>query len=62
MKKSAEGVDNPTSRHPHTYSKQHWCDGLELGDGGVTVEGMCVITVHVGGRSDNWRVMSDNTV
>jgi len=60
VKKSAEGADNPASRHLHTYSKQHWCDGLELGDGGVTVEGMSVITV--GGRSDNWRVMSDNTV
>ena len=32
--------------------------GVELGDGGVTVEGMCMMAE--GGRGGNWRVISDN--
>ena len=60
MKKSAEDADNPPSRHPHTYSKQDWCDGCYAGEGGVTVERMDMMAE--GGRGDNnyWRVMSDN--
>ena len=56
MKKSVEGADNPPSRHPHTYSKQDWCDGCYAG--GVTTERMDMMAE--GGRGDKWRVMSDN--
>ena len=47
MKKSAEGADNPPSRHPHTLNRTGVMV-IMLGEGGVTVEGMDMM-VRVGG-------------
>ena len=57
MKKSAEGADNPLSRHPHTLNRIGVMVVM-LGEGGVTVERMDMMAE--GGRDDKWRVMSDN--